>query len=268
MVKKTILLFILLLVFPIVSAGTLDLSLKTLPEHNVIINLGKPTDRYELIIDENLPLKKKSDGEGMVSFTYFTEKYNQLKIFVQVNKDGEKVLFQNFGIKKLSEPQYFLLTESEVRDDYTELAEDEEEVNETEEQNQTEEVVPVEEEIVEETTEEDQEPGITGSAISDTSSWLFSRTTMWIVGIAIVVAIVVVFIVRKSLSGPKIDLPKVQNIKSLPEMPKPATPIDEELLKTEQEIENVRSRIERIKKIKEAERKLKIEQDELRKLEK
>jgi len=260
MVKKIILIVALMLVLPMVLAVDLQINIKTLPNHNVFLNFAEPKDDYQLIES----VKIVADGDGIGSGMFSSDRFNEVKLTVTVNNDDGKVLFENFEEKSMFEPLYLQLIPGAVLEDYRGAEPEEEEI--VEEENVTEGVVPVEEEV-EEITEE--EPGITGSAISADGGWLFSRTTMWIVGIAIVVAIVVVFVVRRSLSGPKIDLPKIQNVKILPEMPKPrfSTPVDEEISKTEQEIENVRSRIARIKKVKEAEKKLLAEQEELRKLE-
>ncbi len=272
MVKKIVLIMVVMLVLPMVLAVDLEINVKTLPNYNVFVNVAEPIDDDKWHpVEEGSPVKIVADGDGIGSGTFSSDRFNEVKIKITVNNADGKYLFEDLGLRSMNEPLYLQLIKGAVSHDYREF-ELEEEENETieEKENVTEEIVPIEEETVEETTEEGtEEPGITGSAISADGSWLFSRTTMWIVGIAIVVAIVVVFVVRRSLSGPKIDLPKVHNINSLPEMPKAkaSTPIDDELSKTEEEIENVRSRIARIKKVKESEKKLQAEQEELRRLE-
>ena len=167
----------------------------------------------------------------------------------------------------MSEPLYLQIIPGKVNEDYRTL-----EANQTKNEtiNSTEEVAN---QTIEETTQNSsEEAGITGMSIFKNSDWISSKTTIWIAGIAVIIAIVVVFLVRRSLSNnPPMYLPKVHHMKHSPPAgmpkPKPATPIDEELLKTEEEIENVRSRIEKIKRIKDAQRKLKEEQDTLKSLE-
>jgi hypothetical protein len=256
MVKKIFFIFALMLVLPLVSATTLQVNVKTLPSCNVFLNFAEPSDRYQLIES----VKAESDLFGNAVLTFSSDRFNEVKIFAQVNQGSEKILFENFGIRSMFEPLYLQLIPGTISDDYRELEEEvvevEEEINET-----------VADEVAEEEVNVTEEPGITGAAVSFDGSWVFSRITLWIAGIVTVIAIVVVFVVRRSFSGPKIDLPRIYNVKTLPDMPKPKNPIDEEISKTERELETVRSRIERIRKVKDAERKLKEEQEALKRLE-
>ena len=262
MTKKLIFLLSLLLILPIVSASTLQINIKTYPNHRVFINIAEPSDKYQLIDS----IRETADSNGLVSTTFTSDSFNEIKLYVQVNNAEEKIMFENFGTKSMFEPLYLQIIPGKVNEDYRTLEVKNETKNET--------VVAVENvtnQTVEETIQNESEKSrITGSAIfNNNKDWIFSKTTAWIAGIAVIVAILVVFLVRRSLSGPPVYSPKIQSRGFLPAMPKPRTitPMDEELSKTEEEIENVRSRIERIKKIKEAQRRLKEEQDALRKLE-
>jgi len=264
MVKKTIFILVVVLLLPVVLASTLEINIKTLPGHDVFVNVAEPTERYQLIES----IKVHADSEGKAQAIFSNDRFGEVKIFVQVNKDGKKVMFENFGTKPMSSPLYLQLLPGQISEDYRELekAENSEENETVVEENQTEEtVVGTTEEVTE---EELGESGITGAVVSGGDSWFFSKTTLWIAGVVIILAIVIVFVMKMVSSGPKIDLPKVQSVRSLPVVPKPrpSDPLDDELSKTEEEIEAVRSRIERIKKIKEAQRKLAKEREELRKL--
>lgn len=264
MAKKLIFLLILLLILPNVLAATLEINIKTLPNHRVFINVAEPSDDYQLIgTIRNLT----ADSNGFVSTTFTSDSFNEVKLYVQINNAAEKIMFENFGVKSMSEPLYLQVIPGKVNEDYRTL-----EVNKT--KNETVEVVvPTVNQTIEEITQNNSEKkGITGLSIFKNNGWVSSKTTIWVAAIAIIIAIVVVFLVRKSFftSGPPAYLPKVQHMRHSPHvMPKPkaTTPIDEELSKTEAEIENVRSRIEKIKRIKDAQRKLKEEQDALKNLE-
>ncbi|MBS3088943.1 hypothetical protein J4402_04165 [Candidatus Pacearchaeota archaeon] len=271
MAKKLIFLLILLSILPVVTAATLEINIKTYPNHVVFINVAEPSDDYQLLES----IKKTADTSGLASATFSSNNYNEIDLYVQINNGNEKIMSEYFSKKSMSEPLYLQIIPGKVNEDYRTL-EIKNETVETANQTVEEETNQTTEETVNETIEEmmqniSSEPGITGLAIFKNSDWLSSKTTIWVVGIAAVIAIVVVFLVRRSFlsSAPPAYLPKVQHMRHSGQiMPKPksATPIDEELLKTEAEIENVRSRIEKIKRIKDAQKRLKEEQDALKSL--
>ncbi len=270
---------ILLMFVSFVSAAT-EIKVKTLPNHKVSIFV-LDADQTFLSLDS---FHKESDSSGLASAAYTGQK-NKIDVLVKVSKDGKKVLSERFEDYKTGEPIFIRMDNEEINGKYVEKKVIVE--NGTEVENDTkkdgEETTAVEEPTPSEESSTEEEPVVnqpaTGGVIAnDNSDGFFSWTFYLIVG-GFLIAILVVLLIWKfsthsswmpipmhpQITGPQGALKKSQDKGDV------VGSSSRDVLKLEKKLEEAQREIRILKnkeKIRDAERRLEDDRQELEKLRK
>jgi hypothetical protein len=186
---------LIFLFFPLVSALSTDISIKTLSGHTVFITPIDPTTEETLIA----PQQFKADPFGKVQYTFSNEDVSSFKVRVVVKLFGETKFREIFGPFSAGNPvEIELLPEGYV--DYAEQQETTLKVN-TEINNSNNEtsnetaLTAVPETVPEETVQEETASPVTGSVIGSFSSKKTLKIVYYAVGAILLVGVVSFFIV-------------------------------------------------------------------------
>lgn len=183
--KKLVgLLILMLFVFPLASAATTQLTIHTLPIHEVSVYILDSGSKYESL--QSFP-PKRAGFDGLASFNVTIEP-STFGLFVIIKKEGENVFSGRVDNQETGAfvDVYVLLEEGEeISVDTPELEE------ETTEDNITEEIVTTEE------TDANPADGLTGSVVADDDGGV-SNIVYIIVGVLLLAGIATFIIVRKN----------------------------------------------------------------------
>jgi hypothetical protein len=115
MVRKgvyTIGLVFVLILFSLTLVSAMTVNVRTLPEHKVNIRLA--TTQSGTMIDSKIVM---TEDDGLASMDYVGTQ-SDIKIQVTISKDGDRVLFHNFGNFKTTEDLYLQAIPDEISLDY------------------------------------------------------------------------------------------------------------------------------------------------------
>lgn len=258
------LLLVSVLLFTIVSAIDTPINIKTFPKARASILIIENSEEYQLLqsFNEDVP----ETGELQV---IYSGEATTFKINVQISMNGERILLEKFGVKTAGSPLYFQVIPGHVSDNYLSIQQNITNItgNETNpppvnNTNITIAATNTEEESTTELEEQEQnsEDSITGSAVSESLGFSFSKTTYLIIG-GIFVALAIFFIVAKTTFLKKDPAYSYRPIK--PEM------YEHKIEDAEKKIQEVRSALNQFKsrsKIDELERKIAEDKKTLEKL--
>lgn len=250
MVKKLIFsLLVLIFLVQLISAIDTEITIKTLPNHNVNINFLNPSPDDGVISFDNF--NENSGESGNLSFV-FSSNEPKFDITVFVMKSTEKIVYERFDNNTAGESLYLILFSqgSEIIKNFEAVT------NQTLEENST----------INETNEtevvNESEDGakITGSAFFGEEGLFSNKTTYYVIG-AIILLGIGVFVFFKLKKKQKI--PKEIKVKKLSELQtekKEKLQDNKEIIEdAEKKIKEAQEDIRKIKnedKIKEAKKKL------------
>lgn len=257
----TTLLFLLLV--NVASAANTEITVKTVVNYDITINILGATEKYEFFKS----FHENAGPTGKVTVVYPGEQ-EAIDIIVKVTQGKREVLKERFE-EYVTGKQYYIemvpgfeATISEGGDPALAPVEPEETVEEPEE--------PIEspEETVEETTE-DTSAGITGNAVSKVGDF-FSNSTVYFTIIGLVVGLVVIFFVIKKVRTSQ--SPNQINIRKLgksPQLSQSEISTRQEIIEAEKRIKEAQAQINKLKnedRIKQIEQRIANEKAELDKL--
>lgn len=178
MKKGVGLLILMLFIFPLASAATSQITIHTLPLHEVSVFILDPGEKYESL--QSFPLRR-TGFDGTVSFNATVEK-SSFGLFVIIKKDGENIFSDRLDNQNLAAfiDIYLLVNES---DDFLSSSTQVEETSGTSTET---------EELDVNTAE-----GLTGSVVAEEGS-NFSRIIYIIVGVLLLVGIATFVIIKKN----------------------------------------------------------------------
>lgn len=186
MVKKIFAMFLLLaLTLSFANAANVNIKIKTLPDHKVLVSILEPDKVYSLI-DSFI---KFSDSNGDVSLAYDTSR-TKIDVAVKITKDGNNVFYERFEDYDTDKPISIRMDYSEISGNYVPEAEKPQNVtNETEEELNT-------------TVNEQNITGggpVSGAVISDSSEGVPGYVYFIIIGavFVLVAGFVIVFMIRR-----------------------------------------------------------------------
>lgn len=249
------------LLFPLVSAATTQITVKTLPAHDVFISVTKPSsENYESIVIKKL----RADAKGMVEYTFTDDANLNFGLRVVVKWFDERKFDKAFGPFTAGAPVYVeVLPEGYV--DYSELEENntntETSTNESS-ANATATAQEAQENESAETIPATNNTALTGNVISNATSNKNLLNTAYYVGGAILLIAIISFVVatvtaRKRKRNVHYGMQPVKFKR--PRETYGSLPTDEELGKIEKEIESVEKEITQYKtrsRLSEAEKRL------------
>lgn len=196
MVKKIIFLLVLLMVLPIGSALDTQISVKTLSDHKVLIQIFDPVDSH--IIESFF---KTADIIGETSVVYTSGGEGQIDVGVTIAKDGEEVLYEKFEDYSLGEDISIRIDFIEISGDYDANPEPEPKENFVE--NKTVEVTNASnnETVVEEIDEKPEGAAATGNVVSEGSGGVPKYVYFIVAGLLIASAVVFLVVKRNSMKN-------------------------------------------------------------------
>ncbi len=259
MVKKLIFsLLVLVLLVQVTSAIDTEITIKTLPDHDVNINFLNPSPDNGIISFDKFD--QNSGASGNLSYV-FSSNAPKFDITVFVMKSTEKIVYERFDDNTAGEPLYLTLFPqgSEIIRNFEVVA------NQTLEENST-----INETINETLEGDEEETKITGSAFFGEEGFFSTNTTYYVSGVIIlfgVGAFVFFKLKKKSKTSKEIKLKKLNELQT--EKKEELHDNKEIIEDAEKKIKEAQEDIRKIRnedKIKEAKKKLIEDEKELMRL--
>jgi hypothetical protein len=278
MAKKVFFILAILLAIPIAAAASTEIVIKTLPNKEIFISIIDPSENDEII--EIISTISGADGKAIETFTGDNPRTFDLK--VKVGKGANPLFFERFNGYAVGEaieielyPKgYVNPFEDECDLEHLDLCEDEETCITAEgfwyDKVCNSEAAPEPEPVLEETEElaeeSNEEAPITGRSVGEIKdSFTLSNKMYWYLGIGLLALIIVLF-VTKTIMRKGHSNSGVYSMKIKPSAP----PSDSELAAAEAKIKEAQAELIKLKnkdRISEARKKLREDQETLRKLE-
>lgn len=259
-------LIFLLVSTSLLSAASTNISLETLPSHDISISVLKTGGEYDLIKN----FQGVSNADGKFSVIFSSDNFSSIDLKVYAKKNGQLVIMKKFGPFSILNPiSLELYPEGYVKPipvvqitNTTNTTANTTAENQTQTLNET-----VDLKI---TQEGDAKPSLTGLATSDDST-SSGKTIYYILGGIILLALIVIgrFLISKKSPHKEVRVRKLSEIQRELKEAKSTTDFKKIVVKEEKEIVKLEKEVSKMKsqeRIKEIENRVRRDQEEVRRL--